>query len=85
MQNSTPIVIGSRNHRSKGIGKRVLSLLVSKALELGWKEMNAKGIYSYNTRSIRLFKSLGFREIRKNERKDGIMEISMSLDLLHLK
>lgn len=81
MKNSTPIVIGSRRHRSQGIGGSVLSMLIRRAVELGWNEMNAKGIYSYNTRSLRLFKSLGFRETQRRERKDGIVEISLKLEL----
>ncbi len=83
MKNSTPIVIGSKDYRSKGIGKRVLSLLVRRAKELGWKEMNVKAVYSYNTRSLKLFKSFGFRETKRTERNDGIVEISMKLDLFH--
>ena len=83
LKNSTPIVIGNKIYRSNGIGKRVLSMLVKRALELGWKEMYAKGIYSYNVRSLKLFKSIGFQETGRLERKDGIVEISMKLDLLH--
>lgn len=83
MKNSTPIVIGSKDYRSRGIGKRVLSMLVRRARELGWNEMNVKGIYSYNTRSLKLFQSLGFQETQRNERKDGIVEISLRLDLPH--
>ncbi len=83
MKNSTPIVIGSSDHRSMGIGTRVLSMLIKRAKELGWKEMKVKGIYSYNMKSLRLFRSFGFRETIRKERKDGIVEISLALDLLH--
>lgn len=83
MKDSTPIVIGNGNHRSKGVGYRVLSLLIKRAESLGWKEMNAKGIYTYNERSLRLFSSLGFKETQKREREDGIMEISLKLRLEH--
>lgn len=81
MKHSIPIVIGVGKHRSRGIGYRVLQLLIIRARSLGWKEMNVKGIYSYNERSLRLYRSLGFTETGRSERPDGIVEISMKLAL----
>ncbi len=58
-----PMVIGVAEYRSQGYGKRVLQLLVDRARELGWRELRVKGIYTFNTRSQRLFASLGFVQV----------------------
>lgn len=55
-----PIVIGDGTYRSKGIGKKVLSLLMRRAKDLRWKELNVKCIYEYNSRSLSLFLHAGF-------------------------
>lgn len=81
MANSLPIVIGDAIHRSQGLGHRVLFLLIDRAKHLGWKELNVKGIYSYNERSLRLYSSLGFQENGRRERNDGVTEVSMKLIL----
>lgn len=76
MPDSIPIVIGNPNYRSRGIGKKVLTMLIERARELDWKILRVKGIYHYNERSIRLFKSLGFKETSRKINKKGIEEIS---------
>lgn len=58
-QNDLPIVI-SRPYQRKGIGKRVLNLLIERAKQLGWSELRVNEIYHYNTGSRRLFESMGF-------------------------
>lgn len=81
MKDSTPIVIGSPEYRSRGIGGRILSMLIDRALNPGWEEMHVKGIYSYNLRSIRLFASKGFVKTGESDRKDGITVYSYTLNL----
>ncbi len=56
-----PIVIGVKNYRSKGIGKRVLCLIIKRAKELGWKKLKVKKVLGYNKRSKHLFESVGFQ------------------------
>lgn len=81
MKHSIPVVIGRREFRSRGIGKRVVSLLITHAVSLGWEEVNVKGVYSYNERSLRMFSSLGFVRTAEKSRPEGFSEISMKLDL----
>lgn len=80
-RSTIPIVIGDARFRSKGLGKIVLSMLVSEAKDLEWKELNVKCIYEYNERSLRLFHSLGF-EVSGNYTDDaGRKCISMKKEL----
>jgi L-amino acid N-acyltransferase YncA len=56
-----PIVIGDAAWRSRGVGSRVLRLLIGRARELGWESLTAKSIWDDNLKSRRLFESVGFR------------------------
>ncbi len=58
-----PIVIGDARWRSRGVGSRVLRLLIGRARELGWTSLTAKNIWMDNVRSLRLFESVGFRQV----------------------
>jgi len=67
-QEDLPIVI-SHHYQRKGIGKRVLKLLIARAKELGWQELHVNEIYHYNIGSRRLFESVGFTLLE--EKEDG--------------
>lgn len=56
-----PIVIGEAEWRSRGVGIRVLKLMIGRARELGWASLAAKNIWNDNAPSRRLFESVGFR------------------------
>lgn len=56
----TPITIGDGKFRSRGLGKRVLDLLVARARALGWARMVVSGIYTDNERALRLYRGAGF-------------------------
>ena len=60
-RDTLPIVIGDPAYRSRGLGGRVLRLLVQRATDLGWPELKVKSIFTYNQRSRRLFEGAGFR------------------------
>lgn len=60
-----PIVIGSKDYRGKGVGKRVISLLIERAKELNWNEMKVNKVYSYNVSSKKMFERLGFKKVAK--------------------
>ncbi len=75
-----PIVIGSPEYRSRGIGKKVLSLLIAKARDMGWKELSVKGIFSYNERSLNLYTAAGFVESERTP-GNGCENIHMILKL----
>lgn len=55
-----PIVIGPPEYRSRGIGARVLDLLLRRAGELGWRSVQAKRVLIENQRARRMFLSRGF-------------------------
>lgn len=48
------------DYQGRGLGRLMLSHLISKARELGFKYMEAR-IFSHNTRSIALHESFGFK------------------------
>lgn len=56
-----PIVIGDAAYRSRGLGTRVLRLLIDRARSLGWPGLVVKGVYTYNDRARRLYERAGFR------------------------
>ena len=63
------VFIGSEGNLSKGIGSEALSLILDYAFKtLNLRKVNAD-IFSFNERSIKCFKKLGFKEqgILKNE------------------
>lgn len=63
-----PIVIGEPYYRGRGIGKKVLQLLISKAQDLGWTEVNVREIYDYNISSQKCFEALGFVKMKQTEK-----------------
>ncbi len=63
-----PIVIGDSRFRDRGIGRRVLSALIDRALELDYDHLGVEEIYSFNHASEHCFSSVGFTAYRKTER-----------------
>jgi RimJ/RimL family protein N-acetyltransferase len=59
-EHGLPIVIGEAAYRSRGVGARVLRLLVERARRLGWSRLVVKGVYTYNERGRRLYERAGF-------------------------
>lgn len=66
-----PIVIGEARYRGRGLGSRVLDLLIARARGLGWVQLEAKRIFTYNAASRRLFSSRGFRRIESGVDTQG--------------
>lgn len=62
------IVIGDKSLRGKGVGRAVVSTLIDRARELGWKQVRVGDIYDFNTGSQRLFTSLGFQAEAKTKK-----------------
>ena len=75
-----PITIGADRYWGKGIGTKVLALLIKRARELGMKKLHVESINEYNQRSLRLYSKAGFRETIITEKR-GYKTISMELDL----
>lgn len=67
-QDDMPMVIGDRNCRGKGIGRKVIAALIRRGRELGWRTLRVGEIYDYNTASRRCYESAGFRACEKTEK-----------------
>lgn len=65
-----PIVIGDAAWRGRGLGRRVLALLVNRARALRYRELHVHQIYADNTASLRLYQGAGFRIVGEGE-EDG--------------
>ncbi|RXK19173.1 GNAT family N-acetyltransferase [Macrococcus sp. DPC7161] len=63
-----PIVIGDDQFHHKGIGKRVILLLIHLAEFYQFKHLNVNKVFEYNIASQKLFESMGF--IKTSEKLD---------------
>jgi RimJ/RimL family protein N-acetyltransferase len=77
----TPITIGDGAYRSRGLGKRVLALLVARARTRGWARMVVSGIYTDNERALRLYRRAGFSITGQTGEESGRPMWTMELDL----
>ena len=66
-QDDLPIVIGDKDFRSRGIGRKVIEVLIRRGRELGYGYLRVGEIYDYNTASRRCFESAGFQICGKTE------------------
>ncbi|MFD1677088.1 GNAT family N-acetyltransferase [Alicyclobacillus fodiniaquatilis] len=76
-----PIEIGNAEYRSKGIGAKVLDLIIDYAKSQRREKLFVNGIYTYNERSYRLYRSRGFSELERRVDDDGNECIPMELFL----
>ena len=67
-QEDMPIVIGEREYRGKGIGKKVVSALVDRGRAMGYDKLYVGEIYDFNIGSQKCFESVGFRSYEKTEK-----------------
>ena len=67
-QEDMPIVIGEREYRRKGIGKKVVSALVERGKSMGYDKLYVGEIYDFNIGSQKCFESVGFRGYEKTEK-----------------
>lgn len=57
-----PIVIGNKEYRGLGIGKKVVLKLIERGRALGYTKLFVKEIYNYNIGSQKLFEGIGFKK-----------------------
>ena len=76
----TPITIGVEEYWEKGLGTKVLAMLISRARKIWLKKLKVSGIYEYNERSLRLYRKAGFSETEHFE-EDSYNCIKMELEL----
>lgn len=67
-QEDMPIVIGEREYRGKGIGKKVISALVGRGRAMGYDRLYVGEIYDFNIGSQKCFESAGFCAYEKTDR-----------------
>ncbi len=67
-QEDLPIVIGDRNYRGRGIGKKVITVLIDRGRALGYDRLTVNEIYDYNSASRNCFENAGFRVLEKTEK-----------------
>ena len=60
-QKDMPIVIGKKEYRNKGIGKKVVTELIKRGKELGYASLFVDEVYNYNVGSRNLFEGAGFK------------------------
>lgn len=76
-----PIVIGIPKYRSRGIGQKVLALLIQYAKSIGKEKLRVNGMYSFNERSRRLYERQGFSAVETYIDNDGNESIRYELYL----
>ena len=76
-----PIVIGDPGYRSRGIGTRVIRMLIEMAREEQWTELKVKKVYTFNDRSHRMFTGLGFAVTGEGVDENGHRYRSYRLEL----
>ena len=80
-RDALPIVIGEAAYRSRGLGARVLRLLVDRARALGWDRLAVQGVYTSNERARRLFERAGFVTTGCAADEQGVAKWQMELRL----
>lgn len=74
-EENLPIAIGEEAYWGQGIGKAVIQTLLKRAKSLGVTKIAVPAIYHYNTRSLRLFESCGFKKVGENETEKSYEKI----------
>ncbi|BCN30908.1 GNAT family N-acetyltransferase [Anaeromicropila herbilytica] len=59
-----PIVIGKKEYRGNGIGKKVITKLIQRGTQLGYPSLFVHEVYNYNIGSQKLFESVGFKKYK---------------------
>ena len=57
-----PIIIGNKEYRGSGIGKKVVLKLIERGKSLGYTQLFVNEIYNYNIGSQKLFEGIGFKK-----------------------
>ena len=60
-----PIVIGDKDYRGHGIGKKVVLKLIERGRDLGYNKLFVNEIYHYNIGSQNLFEGVGFKKYKQ--------------------
>lgn len=80
-RHTVPIAIGDPAYRSRGIGSHVLHLLIARARKQRWPSVEVHGVFAFNERSLRMYRSAGFTDIGERIDEDGARRIRLALQL----
>lgn len=67
-QQDMPIVLGEKDLRGHGVGRRVVAVLTQRGRQLGYDALYVREIYAWNTASQRCFAAAGFRPYETTEK-----------------
>lgn len=67
-QEDMPIVIGEKEYRGKGIGRKVVAALAERGRAMGYEKLYVAEIYDFNVGSRRCFESVGFTSYERTEK-----------------
>lgn len=68
-EENLPIALGHERYFGKGIGKKVMKVLIERARTIGMEKLVVPEVYSHNNRSQNLFASLGFTLVKEDHRR----------------
>lgn len=72
-KNDIPIVIGDKDYRGRGIGRKVIRRLIDRGRQPGYDCLYVSEIYRFNMASRKCFESLGFKTCGKTDRGDRFL------------
>lgn len=72
-ETNMPIVIGEKEYWGKGIGSKIIKVLIERAKDQGMKEIYVPQIFNFNYGSKRIFEKNGFVEVYRNEEFSSYM------------
>lgn len=62
-----PIAIWRGEYRGKGIGTMVMTAVVGRLRDLGYKRIRNSTVYKWNENSLKMHRKLGFQVVRETE------------------
>ena len=64
-----PIAIWRGEYRGKGLGTLVMTAVIDRLRELGYKRIHGSTVYKWNESSLKMHLKLGFKVVRETEKE----------------
>lgn len=68
-EENPPIAIWRGEYRGRGLGTLVMTAVIDRLRELGYKRVRGSTVYKWNENSFKMHRKLGFRVVRETERE----------------
>lgn len=68
-EENPPIAIWRGEYRGRGLGTLVMTAVIDRLRELGYKRVRGSTVYKWNESSLKMHRKLGFRVVRETERE----------------